>query len=358
MNLLYTDAIQQAFEAAATSRSFSMPQLYEQITILAGEPFRQVMRTMATSLGERPARHTLHGLLRSSFLIETVLTRGGATKMTVRWSNALAGDVRHAEFAECARIFDTLLAQLQPLLNEQSVQALLVGFTAHKLVSYEIPVDYIQRMTESAIHRVENIAWDWSELPFRVIKMRQLLRTATSNPYATVFAEVYTKIAVKTYLTDRAQTGEHQTNREKRWESYPSSFQYALRKQCWSVENALINQICHFADFPADLYALLAEANVLHAIPTPYRCPITLDPLSFNDFRDEVLNPRHGRARFQAGHLNPLRGIGGTVSEGHTAANIGWITADGNRIQGHLSLDETRALLRRIAENYRDIGLV
>jgi len=187
--------------------------------------------------------------------------------------------------------------------------------------------------------------------------MRQLLRSASFNPYATVLAEVYSKIAVKTYLTDRAQTGEHQTNREKRWESYPSSFQYALRKQCWSVEDALINQICHFADFPADLYALLAEANVLPAIPTPYRCPITLDPLSFNDFRDEVLNPRHGRARFQAGHLNPLCGIGGTATEGHTAANIGWITADGNRIQGHLSLDETRALLKRIADNYRETGL-
>ncbi|NUQ05368.1 MAG: hypothetical protein HUU31_15885 [Anaerolineae bacterium] len=213
------------------------------------------------------------------------------------------------------------------------------------------------RRERQSIHRVENIAWDWSELPFRVIRMRQLLRSARSNPHAVIFADVYKKIAVKTYLTDRAQTGEHQTNREKRWESDPSSFQYALRRQCWSVEDALINQICHFADFPVDLHALLSKSNVLHAIPTPYRCPITLDPLSFDDFRDEVLHPRHGRARFQAGHLNPLRGIGGAAIEGHTAANIGWITADGNRIQGHLSLDETRALLRRITDNYRDTGL-
>jgi len=358
VSILRNDAIKQTFEAAVNRTSFSMPQMYEQIVALGGESFISRAQLLARAVGERPSRHVLQGLLRSSFLIETVLIRGGATKMTVRWSPALADDVRSAPFEECDAIFEALLDQLQIVLQEETYRQLLIGFAAYKLVSYEVPVDYRQRPVSTPIHRVENVAWDWSELPIRVIKMRQLLRTASFNPYAAVFIEVYSKIAVKTYLTDRAQTGDHQTNREKRWESHPSSFQYALRRNCWSVEDALINQICHFADFPADLYALLVEANVLRPIPTPYRCPITLDPLSFNDFRGEVLNPRHGRARFQAGHLNPLRGLNGTLAEGHSAANIGWITADGNRIQGHLSLEETRALLRRIADNYRDTGLV
>ncbi|MDX2140902.1 MAG: hypothetical protein SF123_22650 [Chloroflexota bacterium] len=357
MSILYSPAVQTAFEQAAAARSFSMRPLSEQIAALAGGSFISSARLLAQALGDRPARHVLHGLLRFSFLIETVLVRGGATKMTVRWSEALANDVRGASFADCDLIFENLLTILLGSLDDEAFRKLLIGFAAHKLVSYEVPLDYRQRLIESPIHRAENVVWDTSVLPARTIAMRALLRNPAFNPYADVFVEVYGKIAVKTYLTDRAQTGDHQTNREKRWEAHPSSFQYALRRDCWSVEEALINQICHFADFPADLTALLTEAGVLHPIPTPYRCPITLEPLSFTEFRDEVLNPRHGRSHFQAGHLNPLRGASGTLGEGHNAANIGWITADGNRIQGHLSLDETRALLRRIADNYRAADL-
>jgi hypothetical protein len=357
MSILYSPVVQTAFEQATAARSFSMPQLSDQIVALAGESYTSSARLLAQTLGDRPARHVLHGLLRFSFLIETVLVRGGATKMTVRWSAALANDVRGASFADCELIFDNLFTALLASLDDEAFRKLLIGFAAHKLVSYEVPLDYRQRLVESLIHQVENVVWDTSALPARVIAMRALLRNPAFNPYSDVFAQVYGKIAVKTYLTDRAQTGDHQTNREKRWEAHPSSFQYALRRDCWSIEDALINQICHFDDFPADLTALLTEAGVLHSIPTPYRCPITMEPLSFTEFRDEVMQPRHGRSRFQAGHLNPLRGVGSTLGEGHNAANIGWITADGNRIQGHLSLEETRALLRRIADNYRTANL-
>ncbi len=97
------------------------------------------------------------------------------------------------------------------------------------------------------------------------------------------------KIKIKAYQTDRAQTGKHQTNREKRWESHPDNFQFAFRRDCNDVEAALILQV---------------------------------------------------------GHLNPLKATGG-----HNATNIGWISDDGNRIQGSLSIDEVKALLRRIYRN-------
>ena len=35
----------------------------------------------------------------------------------------------------------------------------------------------------------------------------------------------------------------------------------------------------------------------------------------------------------------------------HTADNISWISENGNRIQGSLSIDEVDALLRRIYHN-------
>jgi hypothetical protein len=51
------------------------------------------------------------------------------------------------------------------------------------------------------------------------------------------------------------------------------------------------------------------------------------------------------------GHLNPLK-AGAGVAFRHHKKNTSWITADGNRIQGHLTLKETRKLLLRISANY------
>ena len=119
MTILYSDTIKQAFEAAVNRSNFSMPQLYEQITALADEPLLQRIQLLIQVLGKRPAHHVLQSLLRFSFLIETVLTRGGATKITVRWANALTNDLRYAEFEECNHIFEALFNQLQRVLHDE-----------------------------------------------------------------------------------------------------------------------------------------------------------------------------------------------------------------------------------------------
>ena len=89
----------------------------------------------------------------------------------------------------------------------------------------------------------------------------------------------------------------------------------------------------------------------------PWRCPITLQPLLFEDFRLEVLDPEHGGSQFQVGHLDPLKLDGGTWSDGHRADNIGWISENGNRIQGRLSAEETREMLKSIWREYEVAGL-
>lgn len=350
------EGLKKALEEGVNNKSFSMPSLVRQINALNPTLIAEHRSLLQQSLGVATAGYVYQSLLRTSFLIESVITRGGATKIRVRWTPNLAQDVRYASFEECYRIFEKLLTQLEIALHEEERQTLLHGFAKAKLVSYELPVDYRQQRIDERLHEPDNIEWNWSSLPLQLIRLRRLLRTADINPYAAVFNAVYGKIAVKAYLTDRAQTGEYKTNREKRWESHPGGFQFALRRDCWGVEVALVNQICHFAGFPTDLFQKLEQDDVLMPIPIPYRCPITLDALSFAEFQDEVLAPQHGKARFQVGHLNPLRASSLTAS-GHTAANIGWITADGNRIQGHLPLEDTRALLQRIVANYRDTGL-
>lgn len=104
---------------------------------------------------------------------------------------------------------------------------------------------------------------------------------------------------------------------------------------------------------------MLRQQNVVPAELTLYRCPVTLEPLSFLLFRTALLNPQHGKSDFQVGHLNPLKlDQPGNDSAGHSADNVSWISADGNRIQGSLSLHNVQELLRKIATNYEQLGLV
>jgi hypothetical protein len=73
--------------------------------------------------------------------------------------------------------------------------------------------------------------------------------------------------------------------------------------------------------------------------------------LLFELLAQEVADPTHGKSAYQVGHLNPLK-AGERAEFRHTRANISWITEDGNRIQGSLTLKETRELLLRISRNY------
>ena len=74
-------------------------------------------------------------------------------------------------------------------------------------------------------------------------------------------------------------------------------------------------------------------------------CPITGERLDYDKFVNDVLHPSHGRSAFQVGHLNPLKTVSTGESWGHTASNISWISDDGNRIQGSLSMAEVDELL-------------
>lgn len=98
---------------------------------------------------------------------------------------------------------------------------------------------------------------------------------------------------------------------------------------------------------------MLKDKGILDDKLQPAYCPITGDALSYELFRTELDDPEHGKSAFQVGHLNPLKlDEEGADASGHTAANISWISADGNRIQGSLSLLDVRKLIARIKTNY------
>ena len=72
---------------------------------------------------------------------------------------------------------------------------------------------------------------------------------------------------------------------------------------------------------------------------------------------DELRNPVMGKSDFQVGHMNPLKFDSvGEESGKHEASNIGWISADGNRIQGSMSLTGTRNMIKKIKQKYDGLG--
>ena len=337
---------------------FAMPGLIAGILPVLTEEQRLRLQTLNRVLDAQVATHVFRGIVRSSFLIELVKTpKIETTKFEVRWAERLdTADPRFASYDECFQIFDRVLAELEPALEVEENRELLRLLRTWSLPAYEIPLDYRQRIAVGHIHRAGNISWMWEELIRRAVKLRAFLLNS-SNPDAAFFSAAYGKIQVKTYLTDRVLTGAHKTNREKRWEAHPASVHFALRRDCLEIEYSLVNQLCHFNDFPTDLFQALNDEGLLVLIETPFRCPITMEPFSFNDFKQEVESPVAGKSNFQVGHMNPLKAVNDDPSSGHTAQNISWISSNGNRIQGHLSLSDTRAMIRRIYRRYIEFGI-
>ena len=288
-------------------------------------------------------------IIRNSFLIEPVNNYISSTKVKTHWTEQLEGDVRFADFQTCAQILQKIIFSIEKL-SDEDFNALKYFFN-YTVISYEIPVDYISRFA-NPIHTPTNIALYLDNKVKACISMRKFIMNEEENPASNVFQRILAdKVKVKTYLTDRALTGDYKTNREKRWEAHPNSVQYSLRRNCMEIETKLMAQIAMFEGCDQ---AVVQHMQRLHLLPNNFaycRCPITGDNLQYIEFAREALHPIHGKSKFQVGHLNPLKASDLPGAHGHTADNISWISEDGNRIQGSLSLMEVDNLLRRIYRN-------
>lgn len=288
-------------------------------------------------------------IIRNSFFIELVNDEVTSTKYETHWSHRLEGDVRYASYDTCVKILNKLLKKIANLSSEDF--EMLKEFFNNTVIAYEMPIDYIDRFA-SPIHSPNNIDLFLNDEIKECITMRRCIRDTERNPASNVFKTIlYDKIETKTYLTDRALTGAYKTNREKRWETHPNSVQYALRRDCMNIEKKLLLQIATFEGCNLTLVHNLQNSGLLPDQFEYCKCPITGDNIQYDEFADNVLNPTHGKSKFQVGHLYPLKALDTDDIHGHTADNISWISENGNRIQGSLSLDEVDELLRRIYRN-------
>ena len=287
-------------------------------------------------------------LIRNSFLIEPVNDEVTSTKVECRWSTRLTRECRYASFESCYAIFKKLLRKISEL-DTASFSA-IADFLKYSVIPYELPIDYIVRRNRN-IHSADNIDIFLGDAVLKTIKLRKIIFTGDSHT-CNIFKRILSdKIKVKTYLTDRALTGEHKTNREKRWEVHPDSVQYALRRKCFEIETTLLLQVARFQGCDNQFVEFLTQSGLLEKNFDLCRCPITGEIIRFDDFSADVLHPIHGKSKFQVGHLNPLKATARGECNGHSAANISWISENGNRIQGSLSMEEVDLLLKSIYRN-------
>ena len=298
---------------------------------------------------------TIHRrLTRAAFLIEPVNDAVTSTKYDVRWSERIKHpDPRGISFDECLEIHRSLVKQITAWLADGSFKDELRLLLEWGKSPHELPADY-ESKTAIPIHTAANLRLHRDPKHLRLLGIRRALLDPKLNPDSQLFEAIFDKARVKSYLTDRAQTGGYQTNREKRWEAHPQSPQFALRRDCFEVELELIDQMFRFKSFPPGIIRYMRNAGLVGDLGKTARCPVTLDPMDFELLAQEVADPTHGKSFYQVGHMNPLK-AGESAEFRHRRENISWITADGNRIQGHLTLRETRLLLLRISANYDEL---
>jgi hypothetical protein len=339
-------------DKAVKAERFSERGLFEETKLLRKwQPVAVLTAELEKILTPAQVEIFLRRLTRAVYFIELVKSDVTSTKYDVRWTARFpAGDPRKASFEECSAIHENLCRKVHALLPDPEFQNELKLVVAWGLSPHEFPSDYASKDVVP-IHSVANLELLRDPAHVRLLRVRQALLDSKLNPDFQLFFSILDKVRVKSYLTDRALTGDFKTNREKRWEAHPQSPQFALRRDCLAVELELIDQLVRYQHFPPGTIRYLQSVNLLGDITRVARCPVTLDPLDFELLAQEVADPTHGKSAYQVGHLNPLK-AGETAEFRHTRANISWITEDGNRIQGPLTLKETRELLLRISRNY------
>lgn len=296
--------------------------------------------------------------IRYSFLIELTNLKVGSTKMKTRWLPGYIlmpqpgsfepvrgvfkprNDPRSSTFEECLLVCSTILTMLcDAVEQDEQVVDVLRDLQLYRSFSYEFPVDYITP-TRNPVHHHTNIRWELHDDIRWLIRARKLLSGKLAK-------QETNKLQTKTYRTDRALTGKDKTNRAKRWEVLAGDFQQATLTECWSVEKKLIADLVGFEEFPHDVKQAFIEQALIPPGIQVTRCPVTLLPLNYPKLIEAAI---HGISHYQIGHRVPLK-RGGR----HRGENVCWQSADGNRIQGDLTMEETIRLLEGITERRKQL---
>lgn len=363
-----------AFGGTGKPKSFSLTSIRNLVVNRLGaaddEPVVEALRELRGELNRDVFPNAVICLIRFSFLIELTNLTVGSTKMKTRWlpgrilmpqSGSFepiqgvfepGNDPRSSTAKECLEVL-RVSAELVKSWASSSGNAIedLKKLFKYKRVPYEFLLTY-QDASAATVHAAPNVRLAKLEDLEWNLNARSLLANHPEGEDATAIKEIgKTKINVKVFKTDRALTGKDKTNRARRWEVLCGDFQHATLEECWSAERKLTEGLVGFEDFPRAVKEQFERRGLVAADKKVTRCPVTLEPLRFPELRDAILNPTHGTSQYQVGHLHPLK-KGGK----HCGDNVCWQSADGNRIQGDLSIEQTESMLDAITRRRAEIG--
>lgn len=343
------------------TKSYSVSKIRDLIITAALSNENELDRSLSSlkkSVDSKTFKLIVGNLIRFSFLIELTNLTVGSTKMKTRWLPGLilmpqdgsfepiqgsfepGNDPRSSSFEVCCSIFAKCIDLIKnKIVEDPGFSKTVSSLASNTSVPYEFLFDYIDS-TKNPVHTSNNIELVSNEDIDWLIRARPIIWPALTK-------QQKDKIQTKTYKTDRALTGKDKTNRAKRWEVLCGDFQHATLTQCWSVERKLLAELVGFENFPQEIKQQLQEVELIASFESS-RCPVTLEPLSF----DVLMSPAvHGRSDYQVGHLHPLKRTGK-----HEGSNVCWQSSDGNRIQGDLTIEETIALLDQISQRKNALG--
>lgn len=366
------DSVGTSFGGTGNTKSFSVAKIRE--WIISQAPYsgtsgvETALNHLYNTLTKRMFSIVVANLLRFSFLIELTDLKVGSTKMKTRWLSGQisvsekgsfktvhgtfqpGSDPRAATYEECLTIFTTCCISLRTEIKaDPSLVTFISELSSLTRVPYEFPFGYTDPLLEP-VHSATNIVWILNEDIRWLIKARGIFNKVAQPERKALEAIEKSKLEVKVYKTDRSLTGKDKTNRAKRWEVLAGDFQHATQEECWSVERKLTEDLVRFEDFPISIQDEFLNQDLIKSRTSVTRCPITLAPLNYIAFSNAVLNAIHGRSDYQIGHLKPLK-HGGS----HTGSNICWQSADGNRIQGDLNIEEVEKLLDDIVKRRQEL---
>lgn len=330
------------------------------------EPLCSDINDLKNTMTDTYFKYTLECLGRFSFCVELTNLSITSTKMKTRWVSGMitktrlgtfenyegifapGHDERSNTFDQCYLIFSNCVSLLK---NSEPHKLLMSNLSNQNKrgIAYEAVFTYIDP-TLNPVHQTDNIRLVHLDDINWLVKARPIIQPVIRFDTNSNRTKINEKIATKCYKTDRSQTGEVQTNRAKRWECLIVDFQHATLEQCWSVEKKLLSDLSCFIGFPEETKQLLINESLLEDAPEPTVCPITFKPMLYLDI---LGGGAHGESKFQVGHMQPLK-AGGS----HEGENIEWISGDGNRIQGSLSINETREMLTEIFRNMQQRELL
>jgi len=330
------------------------------------EPLFSDLIQLKNSMTTRGYKYTLECLGRFAFCIELTNLSITSTKMKTRWVSGMitktrpgtfenyegefapSHDERSNTFENCYLIFSKCVSLLKESDQHKLVMENL-SYNKNRGTPYEAVFTYTNPVLD-VVHDVHNICLVTLDNINWLVKARPIIQPIIGLDSNGDKTKINEKIATKCYKTDRSQTGEVQTNRAKRWECLEADFQHATLEQCWSVERKLLADLSCFEGFPIDTKQSLIDLGLINDNQKNTLCPITFQPMLYTDFQGGAA---HGESKFQVGHMDPLKSGGS-----HEGSNIEWISYNGNRIQGSLSVGETRAMLINIFNKMRENNLI